>query len=118
MIPANELAAMQESLNLLLPDTCNILGAMRDSDGAGGETETWEVATASVACRLDFLRGGETMQSGALQPYTQAILTLPQATVITEQNRVEHGGNTYTVQAVNLGSGLFVKRATLQISKS
>jgi hypothetical protein len=80
----------------------------------GGWSESWGTTGTSIACRLDFRGGKESVTSGALVPYSSAILTLPQATTITAQNRVEHGGNTYTVQAVNLGSWLGVKRATLE----
>jgi hypothetical protein len=114
MLPADELAQLRTDLETTLPDTCAILSLTRTSDGQGGWSEAWGTATASVACRLDFIGGGEAVMSGALLPFTRAIVTLPQATVITAQNRIVHGGNTYTVQSVNLGSWLGVKRASVQ----
>ena len=115
MIPATELAAMRTELDKLLPDTCDIMGMTSTNDGAGNEIQTWEIVTASVPCRMDFIAGNEAVITGELKPFTRAVLTLAWDTVITEQNRVSHGGNTYTVQAVNLGSWLGVKRASVEI---
>ena len=121
MIPADELAQIRAYLETTLPDTCNILSLTRTSDSQGGWTEVWGTATLSVECRLDFIAnaqgvgGKEKVTAGALRPFTQAIVTLPQDTTITAQNRLEHGGNTYTVQSVNLGSWLGVKRANVEL---
>ncbi len=114
MLPTAELTQLREDLLDAMPDTCNILSLTRTSDSQGGWTETWGTASLAIACRLDFIGGAEAVTGGALIPYTWAIVTLPQATTITAQNRVEHNGVTYTVQSVNLGSWLGVKRATLE----
>jgi head-tail adaptor len=115
MLPASELAQIRSDLENLLPDYCNILSLTRTSDSQGGWTETWGTASLSVSCRFDFIGGKEAINSGALKPYSMAIVTLPQSTTITAQNRLEFGGNTYTVQAVNLGSWLGVKRASVEL---
>ena len=114
MLPSIELARLRTDLEQTLPDQCNILTFSRTSDGMGGWSETWGTTYSAVPCRLDFIGGREAVQSGALIPYTRAIVTLPQATVITTQNRIEHGGNTYNIQTVNLGSWLGVKRASVE----
>jgi hypothetical protein len=114
MLPADELAQIRTDLETTLPDTCNILSLTRSSDSQGGWSETWGTAGTTIACRVDFIGGAEAVTGGALIPYSRAIVTLPQATTITAQNRIEHGGNTYTVQAVNLGSWLGVKRASVE----
>ena len=115
MLPAAELAQLREDLQNTLPDTCNILSLTRTSDSQGGWSETWGTASSSVSCRVDFIGGKEAISSDALKPFSQAIITLPQSTTITAQNRIEHGSNTYTVQAVNLGSWLGVKRASVEL---
>jgi len=115
MLPASELAQIRSDLESTLPDTCNILSLTRTSDGQGGWSEAWGTATLSVACRVDFIGGREGMTNSALLPYTRAIVTLPQATSITAQNKLEYNGNTYTVQSVNLGSWLGVKRAMVEL---
>lgn len=96
-----ELSAMREALETLLPDTCNILSVTEASDGAGGVTQTWGTASASVACRVDYQSGMESIHGGAVQPYSRHILTVPYDTTVTEQNKVEHGGNTYHVTSVD-----------------
>jgi len=114
MLPAAELDQIRTDLETMLPDTCNILSLTRTSDGQGGWSEAWGTASTAVACRLDFISGAEAITGAALIPYSRAVLSLPQATTITAQSRVEYGGVTYTVQAVNLGSWLGVKRCTVQ----
>ena len=114
-IPYDELAQIRADLETLLPDYANILSLARVSDSQGGWTETWTMTYLSVPCRIDFIGGKESITSGALNPFSQAIITLPQNTTISAQNRIEHGGNTYTVQAVNLGSWLGVKRASVEL---
>lgn len=114
MLPADELAQLRTDLTDTLPDTCNILSLSRTSDSQGGWSESWSTASTAIACRLDFIGGGEAVTAGALVPFTRAIVTLPQSATVTAQNRIEHGGNTYTVQAVNVGSWLGVKRASVE----
>jgi hypothetical protein len=109
-----EVEEIRDDLQTLLPDECNILSLTRSSDGQGGWSEAWGTATLLVSCRLDFIGGGESITNSALQPYTRAIVTLPQDTTISAQNRIEHNGNVYSVQSVNLGSWLGVKRAMVQ----
>lgn len=114
MLPVDELTQIRIDLEGCLPDTCNILSLTRTSDNQGGWTEAWGTTYGGVSCRLDFIGGRENVTAGALIPYSRAIVTLPQSTVVTEQNRIEHSGNTYSVQAVNLGSWLGVKRASVE----
>jgi head-tail adaptor len=114
MIPTSELAQIRSDLEQTLPDTCNILSLTRTSDSQGGWSEVWGTAGTSIACRLDFIAGGEGINSGALMPYSRAIVTLPHDTTIAATNRIEHDDVTYTVQAVNIGSWLGVKRASVE----
>jgi SPP1 family predicted phage head-tail adaptor len=85
----------------LLPDTCHLLTLTRTSDGQGGWSEAWGTASASVACRLDGLRGSDQISADSLQAFHSWVLTLPYNTTITAAYRVEHGGNTYTVTSVD-----------------
>lgn len=114
MLPNSELDQIRADLETTLPDLCHILSLTRTSDGQGGWSEAWGTTYSNVSCRLDFIGGVESVTGAALVPYSRAIVTMPQATTITAQNRIEHSGNTYTVQSVNLGSWLGVKRATVQ----
>jgi hypothetical protein len=113
MFPTAELTDIRTELETLLPDPGTISSLTRTSDGQGGWSEAWGTA-GTCQCRLDFIGGKESVTGGALVPYSRAIVTLPQATVITEQNRFSHSSGTYTVEAVNMGSWLGVKRATVE----
>jgi len=113
MLPSAELDQIRTDLETTLPDAGTIYSLSRTSDGMGGWADTWGTA-GTCACRLDFIAGVESVTAGALIPYLRAIVTMPQSTTITTQNRFEHSSGTYTVQSVNLGSWLGVKRATVQ----
>ena len=115
-ISAADLAQMRDDIEELMPDTCTIQSVTLASDGQGSMTETWGTALASVACRLDFIRGNETLTSGAVQPNTTAMLSLPYDTAITTEHRVVHDSVTYNVTSVNKGqSWNIVKRAVLEV---
>lgn len=96
-----ELASMQDTIDDLLPDTCDLLSSTFAADGQGGGTMTWATASASVACRLDYVRGNERVTGGALQPFTGYVLTLPHDTTVTTAYRVLHKSVTYSIQAVS-----------------
>ena len=114
ILPTSELTQIRTDLETTLPDAGTIYSLTRASDGQGSWTEVWGTA-GTCACRLDFIGGAEAVTNGALMPYTRAIVTMPQATSITTANRFVHSTGTYTVQSVNIGSWLGVKRATVQI---
>jgi hypothetical protein len=105
MLSNADLAAMRDAIEDLLPDTANILSATQASDGQGGWSTTWGTATAGVKCRLDMSRkeAFEQLAGGAVHPFSQWVLTLPNATVITEQNRVEVNSQTFNVVSVDTG---------------
>lgn len=113
MLPADELAQIRTDLEQTLPDAGTVLALTRTSDGQGGWSESW-AGTTSVSCRLDFISGAESVNNAAIVPYTRAIVTLPQNVTITTENRFSHSSGTYTVQSVNVGSWLGVKRATVE----
>ena len=101
MLSTEQLAYIRDTLEQLMPDTCNILSVSYSSNGQGGLLETWGTATAN--CRLDAipLKGGETAAGGAIQPFKSYILTLPYDTTITEANRIEIGVYTFAVKSVD-----------------
>lgn len=110
-----ELAQMRSDIGNLLPDTCAILSVSYTSDGEGGLTEAWGTATASVACRIDYRSGTETMAGGVVQPYSKAVLSLPYDTELDTTNRISADGRTYAVLSVNDGqSWKAVVRAELE----
>ncbi len=104
LLTAAEIEQMQADFeDVALPDTCNILSVTRTYDGQGGYTDTWGTATASVACRLDYRTGFETLSGGAVQPYTGWYVTVPHDTSLTSANRVQVGTISYNVVDVDEG---------------
>lgn len=100
-LSAAELAQIRADINTLLPDTCNILTRTLTPDGQGGNSEAWGTATASVACRLDPIRGREVVVGENMQPFHNYMLTLPHGTSIDEGGRVEVSTDTFTVVSVD-----------------
>lgn len=92
-----ELVAIQDTIEQLLPDTCAILTGTLTSDGMGGQSTVWGTTVASIACRLDLLRGTENMVAGAIQPFTRWVLTMPHDATILPAQRVVHNSITYNV---------------------
>jgi head-tail adaptor len=101
MLTSSELEYMRDSLEDLLPDTCNILSSTFASDGAGGMTETWGTVGAAIACRLDAIKGNESIQGARLAPQHAYVLTLAHDTTIDTESRVEVGSHTFTVVSVD-----------------
>lgn len=112
---ANELDALRNDIEDLLPDTGDILSVTRTSDGMGGWTEAWGTATAGVKCRVDHKTGYETVVGGGVQPFDKYICTLPHDATITTANRFVYGVNTFAVTTVNIGSWLGCKRINLEL---
>ena len=119
MLSNAELTYMRDSIELLLPDTCNILSNTPTADGFGGVTDSWGTASASVPCRLDIVKSNgynESLQGGKIVSFQETVLSLPYDTTIALDYRVSHGGKIYNVTAVNTGqSWVTVKRATLEL---
>lgn len=115
MLPADELARLRDDIqSYTLVDTCAVLAGTATSDGMGGQVIAWGTTIASIACRLDQRAGREALVGGGYHWYTTNILSLPGTAVITTSQRVVYGGVTYAITNVNEGSGIAVKRATLE----
>lgn len=98
---ANELAALQDDLETLMPGTCAILTQTNTADGYGGYTTTWGTASASVKCRLDPMTGRENVAAAEVQSFHRYMLTLPHDTTIDTTGRVVLSGVTYNVVSVD-----------------
>jgi len=105
VLTAAEIAAMQDTQEAALPDTCTIKSCTLSSDSAGGYTESWSDKATGVACRIAPIRSlsdAEAAVGGALQGKSVWQLTLPAGQDIQHTDRVVVGSATYEV--VSLGS--------------
>lgn len=98
---ANELDALRDDLETLMPGTCTILTQSTTSDGYGGYITTWGTASSGVKCRLDPLTGRENVAAGAIQSLHRYMLTLPHDATITLTGRVVVSSVTYNVISVD-----------------
>lgn len=111
---AADIAYMQQMIGELLPDSCVLQTATLASDGQGGQVEAW-AAAGTVVCRLDNGSGQRANVARSVQPFSSWVLTVPQGTGISTDNRVIHNGSTYAVIAVSTeGSWLACERASLE----
>lgn len=114
-LTARELAQMQADIYDLLPDLCDILSVAYTADSEGGFTETWGTATAKVHCRIDYRSGRENLIGGAIQPYSNAVLSIPYNTAINSTNRIKSGDYIWAVKSINDGqSWKAVKRVEME----
>jgi hypothetical protein len=112
MVTSSELAYMRSSITPLLPDTCNIIAPTNSLDGQGNVKPAWGTIAGGTAvpCRLDAYKGTETERGAAIQSDNGYILTLPYTVVPLTSYRVEHGGYTYSITAVDLDKSWAVTR--------
>ena len=113
MLSTNDLTWMRDSNEMLFPDTCSILSASGTADGYGGVIETWGTASASVACRVDFINGVVQLSGGGLQTFSRMTIAVPYDTTMTEDNRIVWNGGTYSVTGVQSDSWMTLKQAEL-----
>jgi hypothetical protein len=97
-----ELSIMRDSIELLLPDTCNVCTITNTPDGEGGSTQSRATAGTSIPCRLDVVQGREQVTGGAVQPYIAYKMSLPYDTTVGLTNIIEHNSVDYYVKSVNL----------------
>jgi len=113
MLSNSELLFMRESIGQLLPDVCNILTPTDTPAGMGGFTQSW--GTVVSPCRLDITNKMEGLGGASMREYQSTILSVPYNTTVDVNKRVEHGGYTYNITAVNNDqSWIAVKRVTLE----
>ena len=101
MLTANDLTAMREAVAGLFPDTCNLLTLTYTRDGYGGQVETWGTISVNIPCRLDILSGSKAVAAGVLAFFNTYVFSMPYDTVIDALMRVEHNGNTYSINSIN-----------------
>jgi len=100
-LTASELAVMQDAIEELFPDTCNVCTLTNSPDGEGGWTTTRGTSGTAIACRLDVVQGREMLAGGAIQSFTAYMLSLPHDTTVAPANLIEHSSVDYTVKSVN-----------------
>lgn len=101
MLTADDLTAMQATLDGSLPDSATIKRLTRTSDGAGGYSEAWNAVGAAVACRVSPLgSAAERELATKLSATLPWVLTFPDLTDVTAQDRITVGVRTF--QAVGV----------------
>lgn len=107
MLTTAELTAIRNEANAWLPSVATRLARVQVSDGAGGVGSGYVAGTATVACRIAPVAGGEGPdQGGAVDDRTTHVATLPAGTVVEEPDRLVIDGVTYEVTLVRRRPGL------------
>ena len=85
-----------------LPDTVVIWRYTADSDGMGGQTETW-AAAGTVTGRLSPAgrAGAEAIIAERLTASEPWVITVPTGTSVKERDRLGIGTRTFEVEFVN-----------------
>ena len=104
MLTAAEIAAMQDTQETALPDTCTIKSCTLAPDGLGGYTETWTDLASNVACRLTPMADPtEAIVADRFRGRALWTLTLAEGQAISHDDRVVVGSDTYEVAGVREG---------------
>ncbi|MBI4496310.1 MAG: head-tail adaptor protein [Chloroflexi bacterium] len=102
MLSSSDLSALRTSLEESLPDTAVVQRVTRTADDMGGFTESW-AAAGTAACRVAPL-GSRTPEERVfaerIAPDVPWVITLPQGTDVTAEDRVTVGARTFEVLGV------------------
>lgn len=88
---------MRQTMFESLPDACTLVADTLTSDGAGGDTAT-EGDPLLVECRVSPLRltrsaaNAEVEEVGRVIEQSLWIITMPEGTFVTPENRIGHEG--------------------------
>lgn len=98
MLTADDLAAMRETLDESMPDTCTLVLDTLTPDGAGGHTRA-PVDGTTVACRIGprqaatasgQIKDSEVEAVGRVLTQAPWLITLPFGTTFDERYRIRH----------------------------
>lgn len=105
-----DLARMRRTVAAKLPDTVEILTAVRTSQPAGGWKDDWDAATVETVAGL-VLSGtepGERTEGGKQVSEVRWIVRLPHGTVVTAKQRLRVNGTTYQILTFSAGQSFGV----------
>lgn len=111
MLTTDDLTAIRADIVALLPDSCEIKRLTTDSDGMGGQTESWDTQ-ATVSCRIAPAGGGpqERTIANKLSSVSAWTITLPAETDVKTTDRLVVGSRAFEVVAVLARSGEVARR--------
>jgi len=101
-ISAGELTAMRAVAEQAMTATCTIQTFTNTPDGMGGFSQSWANTYTSVVCRLAArnVAGSDQLEGDQFKAVTSWVLTVPYDQVVTVQNRVVIGGDTFEVESL------------------
>lgn len=106
-LTSEEQACLADTAVALMHTTATILRRTGTSDGAGGQTQTWTAAAASVPCSITALGGGasgigggERDSEGRWETAVAYRLSMPADTDIRASDRVQVDDVTLEVTSV------------------
>jgi len=101
VLTAAEIAAMQDTQNAALPDTCTIKQRTFTADTVGGRTEGEITRATNVACRLGPYRApSEGVVAEQLAGHEAFVLTLAAGQVIEVTDQVIISSDSYEVVGI------------------
>ena len=113
-LSAADLDYMRDTLAELLPDSGTIQTVTRAANGFGGWVETWTSA-GTVACRIDNQSANKSDVGDSARSFSAWMITVPFDTVISANDRINTGGQTYNVIGVSdNGSWRGVRRVSVE----
>lgn len=106
-LSAGDIAAMRDTTEGYLPETCSIMRRTVTPDGRGGSAITWATLAAGVPCRLSPQTTrvqAEQVVAGKQSAVTRWTITIAAATAIAVTDRVQIGSRIFDVDTVTARS--------------
>ena len=102
-ISANDLVFARREALRGMPDLCDIYTVSRSADAQGGYSETYALtgANTGIRCRLGELSGKEAQVASRMDVVADYVLTLPYDQTVTEDMRIKHDSQDYSIAFVN-----------------
>lgn len=109
MIPSSELALLRADLTGVLADSCAVVRVTRTQTDSGGWTDATTTQSAQP-CRVGPLSGRERIAGGKIAQEADLVMTLPFDADIRWDDRVEHGGESFEITAIDDRTDRLVRR--------
>lgn len=113
-IPSAGIVATARRLTArLMTDACTVVRVTRTQTDSGGWTET-TTALPTQPCRIGPLSGRERIAGGKVAQEADLVMTLPFDAGIRWDDRVEHGGESFEITAIDDRTDRLVRRVYLR----
>lgn len=101
LLTPTELAAIEDDMSIVWPDTAQQIRPSYTNDGFGGRGRAW-TTIATLPCRVNPLReGAESVEADAMRNEKSYVVSVPLSASVRLEDRLIISGTTFAVQTLN-----------------